>query len=119
MARTNSKPPTSASSSGRAKGAFEISINDAPSKIVRDDHGVAYVMAENKADVIRGQAFVVAQDRLFQIEVYRALIKGEGASLTGKAMLEAEIQMRVLDLVGNAKRSYEYLDEETKEMLGW
>ncbi len=103
----------------KQEGSFEISINDAPIKIVRDDYGVAYVMAENKADVIRGQAFVVAQDRLFQIELYRALIKGEGASLTGKAMLESDIQMRVLDLVGNAKRSYEYLDEETKEMLGW
>ena len=103
----------------KQEGSFEISINDAPIKIVRDDHGVAYVIAENKADVIRGQAFVVAQDRLFQIELYRALIKGEGASLTGKAMLESDIQMRVLDLVGNAKRSYEYLDEETKEMLTW
>ncbi len=100
-------------------GKIEIAINDYPIKITRDENGIAYVFAQNKADVIRGQAFVLAQDRLFQIEFYRALIKGEGASLVGSSMLQSDIKMRVLNLLGNAKRSYPYLDEETKEMLIW
>ncbi|MFK7935469.1 MAG: penicillin acylase family protein [Saprospiraceae bacterium] len=100
-------------------GKIEISINDQPIKIVRDANGIAYVIAENKADAIRGQAFVTAQDRLFQIEFYRALIRGEGASLVGNSMLESDIQMRVLDLKGNATRNFQYLDVETKQMLDW
>lgn len=103
----------------KREGQFEISINEQPIKIIRDENGVAYVLAENKADVIRGQGFVMAQDRLFQIEFYRALIKGEAAALVGSSMLQSDIKMRVLDLVGNAERNYQYLDDKTLETLSW
>lgn len=101
------------------EGKIAIALSDYPIKIHRDNNGIAYVIAQNKADAIRGQGFVLAQDRLFQIEFYRALIKGEAASLVGNSMLQSDIKMRVLNLVGNAKRSYQYLDTETKEMLDW
>lgn len=101
------------------EGSFDISINDQAISIHRDQYGIAYVIAENKADLIRGQAFVVAQDRLFQIEMYRAIIKGEASAMLGKSMLSSDIEMRVLDLVGNAKRSYQFLDEASKAALNW
>ncbi|UAM97834.1 penicillin acylase family protein [Polaribacter litorisediminis] len=101
------------------EGKITIALNDHPIKIHRDNNGIAYVIAQNKADAIRGQGFILAQDRLFQIEFYRALIKGEAASLVGSSMLQSDIKMRVLNLVGNAKRSYQYLDAETKKMLDW
>ena len=101
------------------EGTIKISKNKLPIQIHRDENGIAYIIAENKEDVIRGQGFVLAQDRLFQIEFYRALIKGEAAKLVGSSMLQSDIKMRVLNLVGNAKRSYQYLDTETKEMLAW
>ncbi len=100
-------------------GSFTLSVNEKPIKIIRDEHGIAYVLAENKADVYRGQGFVTAQDRLFQIEFYRALIRGEAAALVGTAMLESDIKMRVIDLNGNAQRSFKYLSEKTKEVLTW
>lgn len=103
----------------KRSGKFEISVNKSPIEIIRDENGIAYVLADNKPDVIRGQAFVTAQDRLFQIEFYRAIIKGEAAQLVGPAMLESDIKMRVLNLIGNAERSFQYLDEDTKEVLNW
>lgn len=103
----------------KREGSFEISINDSPIQINRDENGIAYIFAQNKADAMRAQGFVLAQDRLFQIEFYRALIKGEIASLLGSSMLQSDIKMRVLDLVGNAERNYQYLDQETKQVLNW
>ena len=100
-------------------GQFEVTVNERPISIIRDEYGIAYVLAENKADVFRGQGFVMAQDRLFQVEFYRALIKGEGAALVGSSMLTSDIKMRVLDLYGNAERNYQYLDEETRNVLKW
>ena len=100
-------------------GKFEIAVNENPIKIIRDENGIAYILATNKADVIRGQGFVTAQDRLFQIEFYRAIIRGEAAELVGSSMLQSDIKMRVLDLYGNANRSFQYLDDETKKMLTW
>lgn len=100
-------------------GHFEISTNSSPIKIHRDEYGIPYVFADNKADVIRGQGFVSAQDRLFQIAFYRALIKGELASLVGASMLQSDIKMRVLNLEQNALNSFSYLNEETKKFLTW
>ncbi|TCI90762.1 penicillin acylase family protein [Tenacibaculum sp. M341] len=103
----------------KQEGKFEITVNDRPIKIIRDTYGVPYVIAENKADVLRGQGFVIAQDRLFQIEFYRAIIQGKAAELIGPVMLNSDIKVRVLDIYGNAKRSYQYLNAETKEALTW
>ncbi|SDG78360.1 penicillin acylase family protein [Psychroflexus sediminis] len=103
----------------KKEGGFKISKNDFPIQIHRDENGIAYIFAENKADVFRGQGFVMAQDRLFQIEFYRALIRGEAAALVGNSMLQSDIKMRVLDLAGNAKRHYQYLDDKTKQTLAW
>jgi len=100
-------------------GRFELSVNEHPIKIVRDEHGIAYVIAKTKADVFRGQGFVSAQDRLFPIEFYRAIIKGEASAIVGTSMLSSDIDMRVLNVYGNAKRQFQYLDEETKQVLRW
>jgi penicillin amidase len=85
-------------------GTITIAINDYPIKINLDENAIADVFTKNKADAIRGQEFVLAQDRIFQIEFYRALIKGEVASIVGNSMLQSDIKMRVLNLVGNAKK---------------
>ncbi len=100
-------------------GTFEINANERPIKILRDENGIAYVLAENKADAIRGQGFVLAQDRLFQIEFYRTLIKGEAAKLVGGSMLQSDIKMRVLNLYGNAERHFQFLDDAEKALLNW
>lgn len=103
----------------KRQGGFEISRNDSPIQIHRDEHGIAYVVAQSKADVYRGQGFVMAQDRLFQVEFYRALIKGEASAIVGTSMLDSDIKMRVLNLMGNADRNYNFLDKTTKEVLDW
>jgi len=100
-------------------GQFEIAINEAPIKIHRDEYGIAYVVAQNKADAIRGQGFVAAQDRLFQIQFYRALINGELASIVGESMLQSDIKMRVMNLNENSQRNYAYLNDESKAFLQW
>ena len=99
-------------------GQFEISVNDESITIHRDENGIAYIFAQNKADAIRGQGFVTAQDRLFQIEFYRALIKGELASIIGESMLQSDIKMRVLNLKQSGEDSWSYLDEATKIIAG-
>lgn len=103
----------------KEEGSFQISKNTAPIKVLRTEDGTPYIIAENKADAIRGQGFVTAQDRLFQMEFYRLLIKGELASIVGSSMLQSDIKMRVLNLPQNAQKSYAHLDDKTKEFLSW
>ena len=71
------------------------------------------------AGAIRTQGFVVGQDRVFQVELYRALIEGRLASLVGESGLNSDIQMRVLNLSGNAERHFAQLDQESRDFLQW
>ncbi|MEO1368075.1 MAG: penicillin acylase family protein, partial [Acidobacteriota bacterium] len=94
-----------------------LSILDAPVTVRRDAHGVAYVFAESEADLIRAQGFVVAQDRLFQLEFYRALIDGRLAEVVGRGGFESDVQVRVLGLVENARRHARVLDPGPRAYL--
>ncbi|MEM1177561.1 MAG: penicillin acylase family protein, partial [Acidobacteriota bacterium] len=94
-----------------------LSILDAPVTVQRDEMGVPYLFAETEADLIRAQGFVVAQDRLFQLEFYRALINGRQAELIGEAGFESDVQVRVLGLVQNAKRHARILAPGAREYL--
>ena len=103
----------------KTNGQFQITKNEKPIEIHRDTYGIPYVFAENKADLIRGQGFVIAQDRLFQIEFYRAFVKGELAGIMGSSMLNLDIKMRVINIPNNAENNYKYLNSETKNFLQW
>ena len=90
-----------------------------PVRVMRDEHGIAYILAENTPDLIRAQGFVTAQHRLFQLESYRALASGRLAEAIGEAGLVSDRQMRLLGIARHAKRHTALLSEEAKAFLTW
>ena len=50
---------------------------------------MAHIYAKNADDLFFAQGFVAAQDRLFQIDLWRRIAVGETAELLGRAGLEA------------------------------
>lgn len=100
-------------------GTLTIDVFEEEVTVKRDENGVPYIFANSLADVIRGQGFVAAQDRLFQISLYQKVIAGELASIIGEAGYKSDIEMKVLDLVGNAKRHAKHLDKESRNYLEW
>ena len=87
-------------------GTIDFHINEAPIQVYRDAYGIPYIQGENKADVIRGQGFITAQDRLFFIEFYRAIIAGRAAAIVGNSMLDSDIQMLSLIHISEPTRPY-------------
>ncbi|MEZ4888745.1 MAG: penicillin acylase family protein [Chitinophagales bacterium] len=100
-------------------GTLIIDVFEEDVIIKRDENGIPYVFANSLADVIRGQGFVAAQDRLFQITLYQKVIAGRLSSVIGEAGYESDIEMKILDIAGNAKRHAPYLDEESRNYLQW
>ena len=100
-------------------GELEIAVLENPVTVHRDKHGVPYIFAESIADAIRAQGFVVAQDRVFQMEMYRAIIEGRLASIVGDSAVNSDIKMRVLGIYKNAERHEELLDQQSKDYLNW
>lgn len=100
-------------------GELQLSILDQEVSITRDKHGVPYVHAQNLPDLIRAQGFVLGQDRVFQIELYRTIIQGKLASLVGEVGLDSDVQMLVMGVYENAKRHSAQLDDDSRTYLQW
>ena len=85
-------------------GELQIAGISAPVTVRRDVLGVPYIHADTLSDALVAQGFVTAQDRLFQMELFRALSYGELAALIGEKGLRNDRLVRILDLPGLSRR---------------
>src|SRR5690349_6714158 len=70
-------------------------------EVLRDRWGVPHIYAQNQDDLFFAQGFVAAQDRLFQIDMWRRLTVGETAEVLGKDALEADRFARLVKYRGD------------------
>src|SRR5262245_40799940 len=55
-----------------------------PVEVVRDTWGIPHIYAKNQDDLFFAQGFVTAQDRLFQMDLWRRVGLGQTAELFGE-----------------------------------
>ncbi len=83
----------------------------------RDERGIPYIEAKTEADLFFAQGFVTAQDRLWQMDLYRRVARGETAELFGKTVLEEDKRWRKFGFGKIAEDSLQYLSPELKAAL--
>ena len=98
-------------------GDLKLAGLSAPVKVVRDELGVPYITAANTPDLLKAQGFVTAQDRLLQMELFRATWRGELAATFGPDALPSDIRMRVLGMRRNGDRHALKLDAASRAYL--
>jgi len=98
-------------------GEMKLSFLDTPVEVIRDEHGIPYIFAENTPDLIRAQGFITAQHRLFRMELTKYLTSGRLSEILGKEKLNSDITFRTIGLEKNAKRHLEKLSPESKVFL--
>lgn len=86
-------------------------------RISRDANGVVHIAAATERDLVRAQGFVHAQDRFFQMDVFRRQASGRLAELLGREALAGDVEFRVLGVRRAAQRSLEALSPETRAAL--
>ena len=64
--------------------------------VKRDERGIPYIEAKNDADLYFVQGYIVASDRLWQMDLLRRNERGELAEVLGNAVLEQDKQHRTL-----------------------
>ncbi|MCC7367091.1 MAG: penicillin acylase family protein [Chloroflexi bacterium] len=79
----------------RTTGALAAAVRGAV-EIVRDRHGIPHVFAQSERDAYAGLGFVVAQDRLWQLEYRRRWAYGALAEVLGPAALASDRAARTL-----------------------
>jgi penicillin amidase len=89
-----------------------------PVVVVRDRFGIPHLRGETRADVYRALGWVMAGDRLWQMDVMRRLGLGRMAEILGRAFLPIDVIARTLGLAEAAALAGEALAGEAAENLG-
>lgn len=100
-------------------GTLQIDCLTEPVEIKRDKHGIPHIYAKNRADLFRGQGFVHAQDRRWQMEQNRRIARGTLAEVYGEAALDADRFSRTIGFWRAAEAELAALDAETLQILEW
>ena len=90
--------------SGRVRGLA------ATTRVVFDDRAVPHIFAASEEDAVRALGYVVARDRLFQLELQTRATAGTLTELVGPAALEADADARGIGLAWAAERRMRWLD---------
>ena len=86
-------------------------------EIRTDDHGIPHIYAENESDLFFAQGYIIARERLFQMDTTRLAGKGELSTLFGNVTLDKDRFLKTVGFYRQAKRSYPHLLPETKQAL--
>ncbi|WP_076001373.1 penicillin acylase family protein [Pseudohalioglobus lutimaris] len=84
-------------------------------RVLRDEKGMPYIYADTPLDAIRGQGFVTAQDRLFQLEMMRNLAWGRLSEVAGEAGVAMDTQVHLWNVPALARRQVGLLSEAERE----
>jgi penicillin amidase len=83
-------------------GDLSVAGLAAPVTVVRDTWGVPHIQARNEADLFFAQGFVQAQDRLFQMDLWRRSSQGRLAEVLGPNFIERDAMTRRMQYRGDA-----------------
>ena len=101
----------------RTTGDIRIPGLDAEVVVRRDAAGIAHITASTPHDLFLAQGFVHAQERLWQMEVWRHVSAGRVAELFGGTALETDRFIRTLGWRQAAERDLASFAPETVAVL--
>lgn len=84
----------------KIEGAIVLPGLEAQVEVLRDSWGVPHIYAENIDDLFFAQGFIQAQDRLWQMEMYRRAGEGRLAAILGPEALEHDRFARLIKYRG-------------------
>ena len=79
----------------RIDGQLTVAGLQKPVEVIRDSWGVPHIYAQNVDDLFFAQGYVIAQDRLWQMEWWRRQREGRLAEILGPAAVERDRQTRL------------------------
>lgn len=101
----------------KADGVLEIPGPSAEFRILRDDAGIPHVFAAAERDAWFAIGLLHAQDRLWQMEMNRRIVRGRLAEILGPSALDTDRFLRTLGVHRHAERVLAGLDEATRDAL--
>jgi len=88
-------------------GELSLSGLSDPVSVTRDKWGIPHIEAKNEKDAQRALGFVMAGDRLFQMDLLRRIVNGELSEIFGERTVEFDILLRKLRIRAHMNESWE------------
>src|SRR6204780_2545132 len=98
-------------------GQLQLPGLTAPVVVRRDGHGIPHIQAASMDDLLEAQGYVVAQDRLWQMDMARRFAAGELAELLGPSVVEHDKVQRILQIRPSAEQLTATMPEDQKRLL--
>jgi len=98
-------------------GELHVKGLDRAVNVLRDRWGVAHIYAQNQHDLFFAQGVVAAQDRLFQMELWKRAGQGRLAEILGPSALPRDVNARALRYRGDMQAEYESYSPDTRAIL--
>lgn len=86
-------------------------------RIFRNSFGIPHIVGRSLDDVVFAQGVVHAQDRLWQMDVWRRIGRGTLAEVLGNDAVPIDAFMRTIDIVGIARQNIRGIDARTRSVL--
>ena len=98
-------------------GELQIKGLDLPVTVTSDRFGVPTITASTRRDAALALGYVIAQDRLFQMDLMRRYATGRLSEIVGKIAVKADKRQRVIGFNRVTKAIVANLSDEQREVL--
>ena len=83
----------------------------------RDTWGVPHIRASALEDAVEAQGYVMAQDRLWQLDLMRRVSRGQLSEIVGPLALKSDRQFRTFGFSRAADRDFAAMDKDSRTLL--
>jgi penicillin G amidase len=99
------------------EGSIDVPSLAGEVRVLRGEDGVPYLYADSLDDALTAQGFLHAQDRLFQLELYKYLAHGRLAEFIGERGLRNDRIIRLVNISGFAREYAARISDEERNYL--
>jgi penicillin amidase len=85
--------------------------------VERDNWGVPHIRASSLADAVEAQGYVMAQDRLWQLDLMRRASRGQLSEIVGPLALKTDKQFRTFGFSRAADRDFAAMDKDSRALM--
>jgi penicillin amidase len=85
--------------------------------VERDNWGVPHIRASSLEDAVEAQGYVMAQDRLWQLDLMRRASRGQLSEIVGPLALKSDKQFRTFGFSRVAEREFATMDKDSRALM--
>ena len=101
----------------QTSGTLTVPGLERPVTVVRDVAGIAHIRAETVHDLFMAQGFVHAQERMWQMEVWRHISAGRLAEMFGESQLDTDRFVRTLGWRQATERDWAAMEPDARAVV--